>query len=129
MTGAHIYGAARYLVSTGTQDEDDLEIDHPDTFSLLAGAMLPIGETTHLDLRLNVNHVGDEVAEDDFGNESTEEAHLTFNVETRFYFTVGSTATLILGAHGAGCRIMRSTRSRRPTWSRPSCTALRSAST
>ena len=97
VTGAHIYGAARFLVSTGTQDQDDLEIDHPDVFSLLAGAMIPLGETSNLDIRLNLNYLSDEVAEDDFGDESTEEAHFNVNLEPRFYFTVGSTATIILG--------------------------------
>ncbi len=97
VTGAHIYGAARFLVSTGTQDQDNLEIDHADVFSLLAGAMIPLGETSNLDIRLNLNYESDEVAEDDFGGESTEEAHINVNLEPRLYFTVGSTATLILG--------------------------------
>lgn len=98
VTGAHLYGAARFLVSTGKQDEDDQEIDHSDVFSLLAGAMIPLGETSNLDIRLNLNYLGDEIAEDDFGAESTEEAHINVNLEPRLYFTVGSTATLILGA-------------------------------
>ena len=98
VTGAQIYGLARFLASTGTQDQDDAEIDHPDVFSLVAGAMLPIGETSNLDIRLTLNHVGDEIEDDDFSGESTEEAHLNMGLETRFYFTVGSTATLVLGA-------------------------------
>jgi len=97
LVGATIYGAARYLVSTGKQDESDQEIDHPDVFSLVAGAMLPLGDTSNLDLRLTLQHVGDEIAEDDFGAESTEEAHLNMSLDSRFYFTVGSTATLVLG--------------------------------
>jgi len=98
VTGAEIYGQARFLVSTGKQDEGDLEIDRPDVFSLVGGVVLPIGATTNLDARLTLVYEGDEVAEDNAGAESTEEAHVNAGVEARFYFNVGSTATLILGA-------------------------------
>jgi hypothetical protein len=96
VTGAEIYGLARFVVSTGTQDDGDTEIDHPDVFTLVGGAMVPIGDTSNLDLRLTLNHNGDQVAEDDTGAEETEEAHLDLNLDARFYFTVGSTATLML---------------------------------
>ena len=97
VTGAEIYGIARYLASTGTQDEDDSEIDRPDVFTLAAGAMLPVGATSSLDLRLILNHVGEEIEDDDTAGESTEEAHLELFLDARLYFTVGSTASLVLG--------------------------------
>jgi hypothetical protein len=99
MAGAHIYALVRALFPMGTQEEDDLEIDHPEQIALVAGAMLPVGSTTNLDLRLSFLHSGDEIAEDDFGDESTEEAHVSVNLDARFYFTVGDTASLVLGGH------------------------------
>jgi hypothetical protein len=101
VTGAEIYGLARFVVSTGKQDDGDTEVDHPDVFTLVGGAMVPLGDTSNLDVRLTLNHRGDKVADDGFGSESTDESHLDLNLEARFYFTVGSTATLVLGA-GAG---------------------------
>jgi hypothetical protein len=100
VTGAHLYGLVRMVFSTGKQDQDDLEIDHPDVFSLVAGAMLPLGATSNLDLRLAMQHVGDEIAEDDLGGESTDEAHIQMFLDARFYFTVASTATIVLGVNG-----------------------------
>lgn len=98
LTGATVYGLARMVFSTGKQDQDDVEIDHPDVFSLVAGAMLPLGKTSNLDLRLTAQHIGDEVEKDDFFGDSTEEAHLNMNLDARLYFTVASTATVVLGA-------------------------------
>lgn len=97
VTGAYVYGAARFLVSLGTHDEDNLEIDRPDTFSLLGGAMIGLGATSNLDLRLAFNYVGEEVAEDAGGIEETEEAHVNITFEPRLYFSVGGAATVILG--------------------------------
>jgi hypothetical protein len=97
LTGAHVYGAARFLISTGTDEEDDLEIDRPDVFSVVGGAMVDIGAHSSLDIRAIINYVGDEVAEDDTGAESTDEAHVNVTLEPRLYFSIGDTATLILG--------------------------------
>jgi hypothetical protein len=98
-SGAHVYGLARMLFSMGEQDQDDLEIDHPDVFALVGGAMLPLGETSNLDLRLTFRHVGDEIAEDDAGDETTDEAHIDMNLDARFYFTIASSATLVVGGN------------------------------
>lgn len=97
VTGAYVYGGARFLVPLGKQDGDDVEVDRPDTFTLLGGAMLGLGERSNLDLRLIFNYLGDEVAEDDAGGEETEEAHINLTLEPRFYFSVGSMATIIVG--------------------------------
>lgn len=99
VTGAHLYGLARFVISTGTQDDGDDEIDHPDVFTLVAGAMLPLGGMTNLDVRLSFQYAGDEVADNAVSGEATEEAHVSFILEPRFYFTVGSTATLVLGGN------------------------------
>jgi len=98
VTGAEVYGRARYLVSTGKQDTGNVEVDHPDVFTLVGGAMVPLGDTSNLDVRLTVNYLGDKVADDVVTGKSTDEAHLDLGLEARFYFTVGSTATLVLGA-------------------------------
>jgi hypothetical protein len=93
----HLYGVARFLVPTSTQDEDDVEIDRPDVFSIQVGALLGLGGTADLDLRLTFNYVGDEIEEDETGGESTEEAHINLVLEPRFYFSVGDTISIILG--------------------------------
>ncbi|HZM19643.1 MAG TPA: hypothetical protein VFB87_09550, partial [Gaiellaceae bacterium] len=99
LAGAYLYALGRIVFSTEKQDQDDLEIDHPDVFSVVGGAMLPLGSNSNLDLRLIAQHVGDEIAEDDLGGESTEEAHLNMLLDARLYFTVGSAATIVLGAN------------------------------
>ena len=98
VTGAHLYGLARFVVPTDKQDADDSEIDHSDVFTLVGGALLPLGGTSNLDLRLTFMYEGDEIEEEDLtGAEATEEAHLSLLLEPRFYFSVGSTATIVLG--------------------------------
>jgi hypothetical protein len=97
LTGAHVYGAARFLIATGKDEVDDDEVDRADVFSVLGGAMIEIGATSNLDIRAIINYVGDEVAEDDTGAESTDEAHINITLEPRLYFSIGDTATLILG--------------------------------
>jgi hypothetical protein len=99
VTGAHLYGLARFVISTGTQDDGDDEIDHPDVFTLVAGAMVPLGGTSNLDIRLSFQYAGDEVADNAVSGEATEEAHVSFFLEPRFYFTVGSMATIFLGGN------------------------------
>jgi hypothetical protein len=52
---------------------------------------------SNLDIRLNLNYLGDEVAQDDLGGESTDEAHFNVFLEPRLYFSIADTATIILG--------------------------------
>ena len=97
LTGAHVYGLVRFIAATQTQEEDDVEIERPDVFTFIAGAMVPLGSNSNLDLRLNVNFVGDEVEEDDTFGDTTEEAHYRATLEALLYFQVGDTAAIILG--------------------------------
>jgi hypothetical protein len=99
LTGAHVYGLVRFIAATQNQEEDDVEIDRPEVFTVVAGAMVPLGSTSNLDLRLNVNFVGDEVEDDDTFGETTEEAHFRANLDAFVYFNIGDTATIILGGN------------------------------
>jgi hypothetical protein len=97
LEAAEVYGLIGFLVATEDRDEGNIEVDLPNVFTLTAGAKMPLGATTFLDLRTNLRHVGEEV-EDDPAGDSTEEAHVELELQARFYFTLGGGAAVVLGA-------------------------------
>jgi hypothetical protein len=96
-----VYAELRYVFPMGTDNGDDVEIDRADEFTATAGMMLPLGSSSNIDLRWTLAARGDEVADFDATGESTEESHLSFQFESRFYFKANRT-THLFGALGLG---------------------------
>ena len=87
----------RYLFA-GTSDVDDVETDQADVGTLIFGLEIHAGEQVTVDLRAQLDFIGEEVDEDSTGAETTEEEHLGYGFQGRVYLSLGSQVALTAGA-------------------------------
>ncbi|HEX7901054.1 MAG TPA: transporter [Planctomycetota bacterium] len=90
------YFVFRYFVH-GESDVDDIETDHADVASLIFGMEIHGGDQVTIDLRVWADLRGEEVEEDDLGNESTEEKHASYGFQGRVFLALGSQVAIVAG--------------------------------
>ena len=90
------YFVFRYFVH-GESDVDDIETDHADVASLILGMEIHGGDQVTVDLRVWADIRGEEVEEDDLGNESTEEQHASYGFQGRVFLSLGSQVAIVAG--------------------------------
>jgi hypothetical protein len=90
------YFVFRYFVH-GESEQDDIETDHADVATLLFGLEVHAGDQITLDFRAQVDVVGEETDEDELGDETTEEEHLTYGARGRIYLSLGSQVAIVAG--------------------------------
>jgi hypothetical protein len=90
------YLVFRYFVH-GESDVDDIETDHADVLSIILGMEIHAGDQVTVDLRAWVDLNGEEVDEDEFGNETTEEKHASYGFQGRVFLSLGSQVAIVAG--------------------------------
>jgi hypothetical protein len=86
----------RYLFG-GTGDDGDVETEFANVGTLLLGMEIHAGDQLTIDIRGILEFRSDEVEEDEFNNETTEEAHVSYGLQGRLYASLGSQVALVLG--------------------------------
>jgi hypothetical protein len=86
-------------LSGGTTDvqNDSIEVERPDLWTLTLGSEFHLGEQITFDLRTIVEVVGDEIEENSLGVETTEESHFQNGWQAQLSYTAGAGLTLIAG--------------------------------
>lgn len=90
------YFLFRYFVH-GESEVDDIETDHADVATLILGLELHAGDQATIDLRIWADIRSEEVEEDEFGSETTEEAYASYGFQGRVYLSIGSQVAIVAG--------------------------------
>lgn len=82
----------------GSSDSHDVDTDHADIVTLLAGLEIHFGDAITIDARPFVEWHGKEIDKDSVtGAKDTEESHLQYGLQARLYAALGSSVALEFG--------------------------------